>query len=660
MSRPQDNVTRLVVCDTYDAAWLRRARDAVRPGGRWKVLVLGVSAEVYSVRHRDALAALDGVEVLDAAALAPAANTAAARFVLDLIHRLPELSVGRRTLGAALAERDRNLWWYLELTEKSAFRGRLVERLFRLAMIDGVLASGAVDEVWIESADAALGAVVAGASDVPRVRAPQAPPGMSAAAFTVAYWSRALAAVARFAGVRAVLAGARWPSMQAGRASLAVFTLYPFWWLQPFSSAPVERFFSAPPEGTCYLAWITWPRQVWRHRRPAKAAGQRLRIVPLQRHVAWTDALRVLSPARFGRLLQVRREAASHLSVRFGRFDVSPLVAEELAVSMSDSELFFDQLVETSLAAVLERAKPSTLLYRVEGQPWEHALLAAARRTRTPVQGLFHSPFGENYPALRFAAGEIRDTGPAGRRPRPDRMLTCGSVGRRLLEADGYPGDEIAACGPQRHAAFVRRLSHRPGRRALRARLRLPLDAPVYYVAPAIVEQETEGLFVCLAGALDPRPDARVLVKTHPNRPAGDAALRAAVAAIGGARVIFVPPGGDMYEYLAASDLMIGIGSTLAFEAMALDVLPVIYEHPGTFAATSLRAFTDALYVVASPAAMRQAIAEIVADAPPAAARRRRFAPAVAGVFGDLRTPLDQQLLDAVRGAPVRARAAAH
>ena len=623
--------------------------------------MLGVSAEVWSVRHRDALAALDGVEVLDAAALAPAASTSAARFVLDLVRRLPETPLGGRTLGEALAEGDRNLWWYLEISEKSSFRGRLVERLFRLAMIDGALAPGPVDEVWIESADAALGAVVAGAAGAPRVRAPQPPPGMSPAAFAVAYWSRALAAVARFAGVRAVLAGARWPPMQADRAALAVFTLYPYWWLQPFSSAPVERFFSAPPEGTRYLAWITWPREIWRHRRAATAAGERLRIVPLQRHVAWTDALRILSPARFGRLLRVRRDAASHLSVRFGRFDVSPLVAEELAASMSDSELFFDQLVETSLAAVLERAKPSTLLYRVEGQPWEHALLAAARRTRTPVQGFFHSPFGENYPALRFAAGEIHgDAGPAGRRPRPDRMLTCGSVGRRLLEADGYPGDEIAECGPQRHAAFARLLSDRPGRRAVRDRLRLP-HRRARVLRRARHRRAGDGGALRLSGgcarpasgcagarqdASEPprgRRRAERGGRRHRRRPRD---LRAA-----GWRHVW---------YLAASDLMIGIGSTLAFEAMALDVLPVIYEHPGTFAATSLRAFTDALYVVASPAGMRQAIAEIGADAPPAAARRRRFASAVAGVFGDLRTPLDQQLLDAVSGAPVRARAAAH
>jgi hypothetical protein len=371
---------------------------------------------------------------------------------------------------------------------------------------------------------------------------------------------------------------------------------------------------------------------------------ERRHITPLQRFVALRDALGLLSPVRFLKLSGVRR-AVRGLTSRFGRFDISRLVAAEIVTSMTDAELFFDHLVERGMARYLGAVKPTTLLYRVEGQPWENALLASAHRTGTHVLGFFHSPFGENYPALRFAREEIAGSGNgAGPRPLPHGMLVCGPTVRGHLEADGYPAARIAECGPQRHAGFVRVLREQPGRAELRRRLGLPQEQTIHYVALAIVEAETDGLFACLEPALESAGDFRLLIKTHPNRPRGDASLDAAVRLIGAGRTNYVPPGADMYDYLAASDTMICIGSTVAFEAMALGVMPVVYEHPGTFAATSLRAFDAALYVVNSPATMRQALAEIAEAAPAARARRARFDEVVRGVFGDLETPLDRQL----------------
>jgi surface carbohydrate biosynthesis protein (TIGR04326 family) len=392
----------------------------------------------------------------------------------------------------------------------------------------------------------------------------------------------------------------------------------------------------------------------------ATASGRH--IVPLQRFIRLRDAVRLLSPARFLKLLRVQRALREPLAIGFGTFDISKLVASEILTSISDAELFFDQLLESGLTRYAAGMRPAALVYRVEGQPWENALLAAARRTGTFVTGFFHSPFGERYPALRFAPGEIGGAGHgAGRRALPDGMLVCGRTVRRYLEADGYPASRIVECGPQRHADFVRFLRERPTRAELRARLGLPQRVRVHYVALAIVEAETEGLFACLERALADSDDFRLLIKTHPNRPQADPSTEAALRVLGARRTSLVPAGASMYEYLAASDTMICIGSTVAFEAMALGVMPVVYEHPGTFAVTSLRAFEQSLYVVNSPATMGRALAEIDGDSRGVVERRGRFAATVAGVFGDLETALEQQLSRAVvelaAGSQLRANA---
>jgi hypothetical protein len=644
-------MTRLVVCDSDESGWFGRARAASRPGDQWHILLLRISVDRFEQRHRAALAGVEGAQLLDVAALAPDAQRDVTPFVLDLVWRLPGAPIAGTTLGALLQDDGRNLWWSLEVSEKSSFRGRLIERLYQLALVARVIAADHYDELWLQLSDASLADTIARGASLPTVRDETRPrPGeINAAAFVTRYWLRALAALWRWLAVRLVAAAVRWPPIPPGRAALAIFTIYPYWWIQPFTAGATDRFFSAAPADAHYVAWLTWPPRLWRNRRAVTTTARGRHLVPLQRFIRLADAVRLLSPSRFRRLLRVHRALQVPLAIGFGPFDISRLVATEIQISISDAELFFDQLIERALTRYAAAIKPAALLYRVEGQPFENALLAAVRDVGTFVIGFFHSPFGEHYPALRFAPGEIGGPGHgAGRRALPDGMLVCGRTVRRYLEADGYPASRIAECGPQRHAGLVRFLRERPTRAELRARLGLPQRVRIHYVALAIVDAETEGLFACLERALSAGADFRLLIKTHPNRPQTDASTQSALRALGPHRCSLVPAGAGMYEYLAASDTMVCIGSTVAFEAMALGVMPIVYEHPGTFAVTSLRAFEQSLYVVNSAATMERALAEIDGNARGAVERRGRFVATVAGVFGDLETALEQQLSRAV------------
>jgi hypothetical protein len=653
-------VNTLVVCDAHDVSWLSAARASAAPDGQWDVLVLRVSAAAFERRHGDELTTLPGVRILDVATLAAAANRRVSAFVIDLIGEMPARDVGGRSLADLLQERDQNLWWWLVLSEKSSFRGGLIERLYRIALVDEALRASTYQRLWLGLGDGVLADVLArgaGVAEVRRLDRDDRDDRDGAAmdrprAFAMSYWVRAAAALGRFAAVRLAATSAGWRAPPLRPGGVAIFTLFPYWWIEPFGDRPVERFFSAPPSAppAHYLAWVTWPATVWRRRRELRATLSRAPLVPLQRFVRWRDAVRLLSPGRFRRLRAASSAVRRHLKVRFGAYDVSALVAADASASMAHSEVFFDHLVHAGVRGYLHTLRPETLVYRVECQPWESALLKAAEETRTPVAGFFHSTYGDNYPALRFAPGELtRAAHAAGTRPMPPGLLVSGATVEEYVVRDGYPRARVARCGPQRHAPFVAFLQSRPSRAVLRHRLALPAGVPIYFVAIAIVEVETEGLFACLEQALAGGAPCHLLVKTHPNRPGGDRSMHAAVASLGAGRVNAVPSGADMYEYLAASDAMICIGSTVAFEAIALDVMPVVYEHSGTFAATSLRAFGHALYVVHSPATMRAALEQVRQDAAPARARRETWPETLDGVFGDMRTPLAEQMARALR-----------
>ena len=63
-----------------------------------------------------------------------------------------------------------------------------------------------------------------------------------------------------------------------------------------------------------------------------------------------------------------------------------------------------------------------------------------------------------------------------------------------------------------------------------------------------------------------------------------------------------MPEKGALYDYIAASDVMVVAGSTIAFEAMALGTAAIAFENPGAFSASSLGDFGDACVVTRTAA----------------------------------------------------------
>jgi hypothetical protein len=296
------------------------------------------------------------------------------------------------------------------------------------------------------------------------------------------------------------------------------------------------------------------------------------------------------------------------------------------------------------------------VLYRVEFQPMENAILRGLEGGVQRV-GFFHSPFGRYYLPLRLAPAELDPPdsgGAAGPRPLPEAVVACGPLARRYLAADGYPVARVALCGPQRHQAFLDFRASLATRAALRDRLQIPQERTIVFVALAIVEEETEALFMALTEACREEINVHVLIKTHPNRPDGDAAMADALHVLGPDRARVLPGSANMYEYMAAADAMLCIGSTIAFEAMAVGVMHIAFEHPGTYAATSLGAFTDALFVARTPEELRAALVAVLERSEPARARQLRWPQTIGEVFGQLDVPLRRQLRDALAAlAPI-------
>jgi hypothetical protein len=649
---------RLLIADRYDARAFSRAAGAAAAGDAVDVLLLGLSPSWFRWQHPARAATLSACRLIDPAPFAEAAHALVRRFVVEFIAALPTFDLGGQTLERLLHDEDGNTWWYLETSEKGPYRGPLVAQLYALAVASVVIDRGSYAQILHSVRDSLLADALGSAGAPAAVDAG----GQDRRASTPAlegwpllrYWVHAGASLARLA--------AAWSLPQAVDArdrtthgKRIIFTAFPGWWANATGSESHERFFAAADQTHVagYLALVTPSAGLWRQRSAVRRTAERHRIVFLQHFTTFADVLALLSPRRFGRLLAFQRVWRHKLRARFAGFEVGPLIARDITRSLSGGEPFQDVVLARTARRAVDRLTPSTILYRAEFQPAENALLRATEGRAARI-GFVHFPFGENYLPTQFAPGEIsrylRRTGDPDSRPLPDGLIAGGEAIAEHVTSTGFPPARVALCGPLRYASLIRYRGAQSGRPELRARLRLPAHATIIFVALAIIEADTEALFGALVEASSSDgTELHFVIRTHPNRPAGDRALETTLASLGAQRASLMPGGAAIYDYIAASDAMVCIGSMIAFEAMALGVMPIVFDNPATYGAVSLAEYGAGLFVARSADDLRAAIHHVVDDSSEAAAKRQAWPRQLSRVFGDLDRPAGEQFSAALQ-----------
>jgi hypothetical protein len=644
----------LVIADDFAAPALDAAlRDAER-GVAVDVLLLSRSAEWYA-RQRVLPPAMRFVDV---ASLAGRAHEDVAAFLIPYVHGLPDMPLDGLTLARLMGGTGpESPWWHLEITEKGPYRGPLVGQLYRVALIAGALAAGQYARVVASVRDRGLAAVLE--RHAARERSwtlihahPTSRPSVAERFPRAVHTLRIVAEAVRLTLVAATSrALSLWPAGPWGGKPV-IFTFFPEWWTTPATPRAAERFFSGTADGPVagYLAWCTSLRSLWSHRAGAVANMRRLRMTPLQSWSRPSD----ISWGSLRRLDTFLRRMRPHVRAAFRGFDVSMLLQAELTRSLASIEAIRNPALTRAARRAVAQTRPSALLYRLEWQPLERALLASLPPT-TPGIGYLHYPFGERYLSMRFTAEEMEQglQTRGGAAPMPGLILTSGPALARGMTVQGFPESRVLLAGPQRYARLIARQPDPAARERVRRSLGIAATAPLAVVAPAILEDDSEALAAALLHAARTMDGLRIIIKTHPNRPDAGPALRTVVDELGPARAGLMPADAALYEYLEAADALVCIGSMIAFEAMALGTMPIVFENPSTYAATSLREFASALCVVTDGESLSGALAQTIAAAPADAERRRAWRQVLADVFGDLETPAPRQMADALARAGV-------
>jgi len=616
----------LLVVDTLDTGWIRKARQVVGDQARLELVTLGISEEPFRLNP--------GVEVLDTSATSREAENEVRKFVPALIEQLSGAMRTRLTLNGV------NYWRYLEVSEKSLWRGQLVHRLYALARLRRLIDERQPARVVLGLRDSLLAATLVAQLNAEGVTCDDLS-GTSKTrerAFLLAYWTAALKCLV-FTTAKKIWLSAfcRLHALESHVGGTAYFTFFPFFWSSPFSKDRKERFFqgllkSGEGPGNFYLGWLFDGKALLKGRVRIKEALESERILPLESFLTMRGLLSVLNPRVYFRAKACIQEISQNKSLRFNDFGILRMVSEDVWSSWVSSELFRSILIESSMNRAVALLRPKALCYRLEFQPFEYAILNACKG-RTTTVGLQHAAVSKNFLSYVFPDGALKSGDPLV----PDYIFATGESSKQLLVAGGYPASRISIVGPLRYESLLEYVRAIQPKSKLRRELRLPESRRIIFIAASLLYEETASMVRSLLEAIRGREsELFLMIKTHPSVPMGERLKPDLMAAMGTEGFRIVEGVVSFYDYLYVSDVVLMTGSTLGVEAIALGVLPICYECFPQYGNNPLTEIPESSLFVHDRASLKEAIELAFSDRPDRHLIEQNWNRSLKFVFNDL------------------------
>ncbi|MCM8789796.1 MAG: hypothetical protein NC916_02080, partial [Candidatus Omnitrophica bacterium] len=496
-----------------------------------------------------------------------------------------------RQLSSLLLHKKRNLWWFLNISEKNIWTDQTVHRLYALARL--------------------------GPTGLKRSS------NKSILLFVFSYYIQALKEVLKL-GVK--LLCLRTMGLNRKREipewKAAFFGLYPAWWRNPISKNTTDIFFQEIPlimgkkVTTGHLVWLEPWRQILKKRKRLLSFLNRKDVVVLEQELRLSDILSVFDPVIIGKLVKALKLSASVL-VSFKGVNISPFVQEEIFNS-GTSPLFFQALLLDPAMRRTQLQHLGSLFFRLEFQPLERALLYNTFG-KTKSIGFQHSVLSKNFFNYRFMVGELGEYWNRRKDPMimplPDFILLSGELGYRFMKEAGYPEENLYICGGIRFTPLFKYLEHRPSLQVLREKYSLPADKKVILIATSPLPRETSRMLEDLFDAIGSDDQFRIIIKVHPNAVAIPGFLKKVRKIIeskrwaGGAEII--TSRGVLYDYISLSNAILLTGGTVALEAMLLGVVPIIYKCSSQFSHNPMLGYPESVFLVSDSQSLKKALKEI-------------------------------------------------
>ena len=562
------------------------------------------------------------VEVMNIADYSDSAQDSVRHYIIENITQLPSF-VEIQTLTDPSYQL--NLWYFLKISEKSPLRGELHQRLFYLAQIAYLLESHSFASITFIVRDKLLIRCLENKKTKNRAFKPT----------EFIFFLNAARYAVQSLGIKAVRNVFR-HRISFDAPSTLIFSLFPFWWLNPLTSQSRDRFFPLSYSSSVNLSlgnisWISISLSKYLHqRKQIKGQFGIEKFKVLQDYIQMWHIRSLFSLKRFLLLSRFRHKIQDALLPKFHGHEVGSLISHEISKSIQSADLQLCILVYLTLREYLQQHGTSRIVSRFESQPIDRALIWASEGL-TQFVGYWHSTMSmcENYTSLQYPNGYLLDMTQddlvmVGF---PRRMLIPNLYCRETLNEIGYDLSLTAACGPTRHFDVIETASNLK----LRGTLKIKNQ-----IAIALSSDPNSCNILADAMVLIKRVNPNVLfaIKTHPAFKTSDEYFKKLKGKIGENSLRVIESSESYIEIISECEVIILSGTQLAFEGILVDTFPIVYEPKGQYCATNFKAFEDSCFIANTVEELIFSLTSILENSPIAKQKKKSWNSLIQKQFG--------------------------
>jgi hypothetical protein len=529
------------------------------------------------------------IQVIDLNHYRGLAETEVRKYVIETVSTLPKFKSTKTDLSKLLFNKSGiNLWWFLEISEKSPFRGAYISQLYQLACIQLVKQSSNFDQTHYRLSDYNILSILLSDQKVYIVHSIYHLRKIVRNLGELKYFLNSVFILCKIILIKIILANLQKKDRYAMQ-SHGVFSFYPSWWLKPYTKENSDRFFSRlVKDDGVFLNYIWLSENFFETIKSVKKIrwlGQKSENIIIQKFFRYRDIKKISSFRTWLQLRNFRNQIIFSNIPSFMNLDVRPILNQELSRNISSQDLVQSQIIQVSMTNTLHLAPPKSLLFRFESQPLDRSLIYSCKNLTISV-GYSHSSLAlcENYLSFWFGKEFLKENYAS---LSPDKVIYSNKFSKRALIREGFPESKLLHCGPLRSSELMQ--YRNPQKMQSSKESFVTADSINIFIGMSVNTSINEIMIKNLISVLEETCRYKLIIKTHPSLELLDLNLFHNVKR--NANLIILNKNDEYLEFLGACDFSVMTGTTLVFESIYLKTFPIVYESASIYNAVNFQQF---------------------------------------------------------------------
>ncbi len=526
------------------------------------------------------------IQVIDINQYREPAEKEVRKYVIETVSTLPRFKSTKKDLSKLISNKSGiNLWWFLEISEKSPFRGAYISQLYQLACIQLVKQSSNYDQIYYELSDHNILRIFLGDR---RIHIIYYLRKIFRNIGELKYFLNSVSILCKILLIKIILTNIQREHKNIMQ-SHGVFSFYPSWWLKPYTEENTDRFFSRLVKNDGVFLNFIWLSEnfigIVKSVKKIRWLDHKAENIIIQKFFRYKDIKKIFGFKDWLQLRSFRNQILFSNVPSFMNLDVRPILDQELSRNISSQDLVQSQIIQISMTNTLQLSPPKSLLFRLEFQPLDRSLIYSCKNLTISV-GYSHSSLAlcENYLSFWFAKGYLKENYAS---LSPDKVIYSNKFTERALIREGFPQSKLLRCGPLRSNELMGNRNLQKMRSNIENFMKD--DSVNIFIGMSVNTAINEVMIKNLIMVLDDTFPYTLIIKTHPSLELLDLNLLSKMKR--NVNLIILNKNDDYLEVLEACDFSVMTGTTLVFESIYLKTLPIVYESAAIYNAVNFQQF---------------------------------------------------------------------